>query len=408
MSAILIDAPGGKKVASSREALADRIREARGRLALPFERSRVDTVVAVSELLLTGGGRALPGFVKHFAFWTRKAAVARLANEFAKRLPGGTAARARGVVFHLPPQNVETVFLYSWVLSYLVGNANVVRLPREISAEMAFVRDCFLERLDEAGDPTQMFLHYSSASDLGAAISAESDARVVWGGDAKVALFAGVPLREGGKSVWFGDRTSFAVVNGAALAAQSAGGVRDLAKRMHNDIFTFDQMGCSSPQILYVVGDRAAHLPAVRALLREIAENVLPGGAGVAAGHIMRKMVAAFEAASHDATSTIEWRPGALTTVIAEGAAQSGKRIGGGFLDVAFVPDLAALRPLVRERDQTVTHFGFAVEEIRSLADLLFRSSVSRFAPVGTALDFDFVWDGYDLPFELTRLVRIG
>jgi hypothetical protein len=29
---------------------------------------------------------------------------------------------------------------------------------------------------------------------------------------------------------------------------------------------------------------------------------------------------------------------------------------------------------------------------------------VSPFAPIGTALDFDFIWDGYDIPFEL--LVR--
>ena len=33
---------------------------------------------------------------------------------------------------------------------------------------------------------------------------------------------------------------------------------------------------------------------------------------------------------------------------------------------------------------------------------------VSRWAPIGTALDFDFIWDGYDIPFELTRLVRVS
>jgi hypothetical protein len=33
---------------------------------------------------------------------------------------------------------------------------------------------------------------------------------------------------------------------------------------------------------------------------------------------------------------------------------------------------------------------------------------VSRWAPIGTALDFDFIWDGYDIPFELTRLIRVS
>ena len=406
MDDILIDAVGGKPFACGRDELARRIHDARDHLTQPFDQSRIDLVVSVSELLLTGAHRALPGFVKHFAFWTRRAAIARLATEFQKRLPTGTVARARGVVFHLPPQNVETVFLYSSILSYLVGNANVVRLPREISEEMAFVRDRFLERLAAAKDPSQMFLYYPSASDIGTAISAQSDARVVWGGDAKVALFAGVPLREGGKAIWFGDRSSFAVVRGAALADLTPQGLRDLGKRLHNDIFTFDQMGCSSPQILYVVGDRATHLPVVRELLREVAENVV-GGAAASAGHVMRKMVAAFEAAAHSETEAIDWRPGALTSVISDDKPQSSDRIGGGFLDVVFVHELRALKSLVRERDQTATHFGFSSDEIKGLADLLFQTSVSRFAPAGTALDFDFVWDGYDLPSELSRLVRV-
>ena len=123
-------------------------------------------------------------------------------------MPQNTLARPRGLVFHLPPQNVETVFLYSWALSYLAGNANIVRLPHEISARMRAIVDLFLERLQAVGDETQLFVHYPSQGDLGARISAVSDARVVWGGDAKVALFAPLPLRNGGKSIWFGDRFS--------------------------------------------------------------------------------------------------------------------------------------------------------------------------------------------------------
>ncbi len=177
---------------------------------------------------------------------------------------------------------------------------------------------------------------------------------------------------------------------------------------MHNDIYTFDQMGCSSPQILYVVGTRSEHQSIVGGLLREVAESVDPGSSAVSPGHVIRKMVAAFEAAAHVETTSVEWRPGALTSVIADGKPRPGERIGGGFLDVVFIPELAALESLVRTRDQTATHFGFSAEEITHLADLLAQSEVSRFAPVGTALDFDFVWDGYDLPFELCRLVRVN
>ena len=157
------------------------------------------------------------GPAAHFAFWTRRAALMKLAASFAARVPQHALARPRGLVFHLPPQNVETVFLYSWALAYLAGNANIVRLPQAISARMRAIVDLFLERLEAQGDESQLFVHYPSQGDLGAKISARSDARVVWGGDAKVALFAPLPLRNGGKSIWFGDRFSFSTINGAAL-----------------------------------------------------------------------------------------------------------------------------------------------------------------------------------------------
>jgi len=52
----------------------------------------------------------------------------KLAQSFAARVPQHALARPRGLVFHLPPQNVETVFLYSWALSSLCGNRNIVRV----------------------------------------------------------------------------------------------------------------------------------------------------------------------------------------------------------------------------------------------------------------------------------------
>src|ERR1700734_2938498 len=67
----------------------------------------------------------------------------------------------------LPPQKVETVFLYSWALSYLAGNANIVRLPQAISTRMRAIVDLFLERLEAAGDESQLFVHYPSQGDLG-------------------------------------------------------------------------------------------------------------------------------------------------------------------------------------------------------------------------------------------------
>ncbi len=171
---------GAREAALDDEALMSRLGEARRRLSTPFAAERLDLVAAVAETLLDPRRATASGPAAHFAFWTRRAALTKLAASFAARLPDNTLARPRGLVFHLPPQNVETVFLYSWVLSYLAGNANIVRLPHEISARMRAIVDLFLERLHASRDGSQLFVHYPSQGDLGARISALSDARVVW------------------------------------------------------------------------------------------------------------------------------------------------------------------------------------------------------------------------------------
>ena len=399
---------GAREAAIDDRALLTKLGAARQRLAAPFAAERVDLVAGVADTLLGERRAAASGPAAHFAFWTRKGALAKLAKSFAARVPEHAIARPRGLVFHLPPQNVETVFLYSWVLSYLAGNANIVRLPHEISARMRAIVDLFLERLQALGDDSQLFVHYPSQGDLGAKISALSDARVVWGGDAKVALFAPLPLRNGGKSIWFGDRFSFSTIKGEALDQLDGAALNALAKKLHNDIFVFDQMACSSPHALYVVGEAAAHSAPVRRLLDASAlEWTMDDPAG-RVGHAIGKMTAAFYAAANGRASSVHWQNTQLTSIVASAAQRQDTRVGGGFLSVIFVPSLAEVAGFIRDSDQTITYFGWDRGEIEAVAASRAGPGVSRWAPIGTALDFDFIWDGYDIPFELTRLVRVS
>jgi len=408
LSDVIAYGAGAREAALDEEALLAKLREARRGLAPPFAAERIDLVAGVAETLLGPRRSTASGPIAHFAFWTRRAALAKLAAGFAARVPPNALARPRGLVFHLPPQNVETVFLYSWALAYLAGNANLVRLPHEISARMRSIVDLFLERLLAARDDSQLFVHYPSQGDLGAKISALSDARVVWGGDAKVAVFAPLPLRNGGKSIWFGDRFSFSTINGAALAELNDAALKALAKKLHNDIFVFDQMACSSLHALYVVGDAAAHSAAVRRLLDASAlEWTMDDPAG-RVGHAIGKLTAAFYAAANGRASSVHWRDTQLTSIVASAPRREDIRVGGGFLSVVFVPSLAEVASFIRESDQTITYFGWQRGEIEAVAASHIGPGVSRWAPIGTALDFDFLWDGYDIPFELTRLVRVS
>ena len=49
-----------------------------------------------------------------------------------------------GKTFHIAPSNVDTIFVYSWLISMLMGNINVIRISSRISEQI----DCLIGLID--------------------------------------------------------------------------------------------------------------------------------------------------------------------------------------------------------------------------------------------------------------------
>ena len=62
------------------------------------------------------------------AFWMRKSNISQIINEFQARIQLNEVLVPRGLTFHIAPSNVDSIFLYSWALSMIVGNINLVRV----------------------------------------------------------------------------------------------------------------------------------------------------------------------------------------------------------------------------------------------------------------------------------------
>jgi hypothetical protein len=380
----------------------------------PFHPSRIDFSDAVSRAVFRHHrARAFPELLAA-AFWLRRAAVSRLARRFAALESAGSLRAPRGLAFHLPPTNVDTLFVYSLMASFLVGNLNVVRVSRsrptqQVTLLCEVLRGVLADdRFAEFGDELAV-ISYGHEPEPTLAASIEADVRLIWGGDETVELMRAVPVRPGALDLTFGDRFSFAVIRPHAVLDTGEQSRRTLAEGLFNDAYWFDQLGCASPRLLVWVGGSAQVDSAREVLLTELAAVIADKGYRLEAGAAIAKLTFMYEALIDRPVQSVHQVGNELLILSLEDLAGFDRtHPGAGLFFEARVNALSDLLAFVDPKDQTLTAYGFSTEELTRFARSLHGRGIDRIVPFGHALDFDSFWDGYDLLAELTRTVTVA
>ncbi|MET0492689.1 MAG: acyl-CoA reductase [Actinoplanes sp.] len=339
-------------------------------------------------------------------FFLRPAELSRVASRLQR---SDAFVFPRGNVFHVPPANVDTIFVYSWALSALAGNHNVVR----ISSRSAGAAETVLETLNTTladADPvigrTQRMVTYGRDDAVTAALSAWCDLRVIWGGDNAVESIRKHPLRPSGRDLTFPDRTSWAALSVTGWRAADSSSRLAAVTGFANDAYWFDQAACSSPRTVFLVGPPAPGI--VDEFLALLADVVSRRGWTVDAAMAVEKRVNAYGMAASGAVSSMSFPDNSVTSLDLTSVGAAPRRwIGAGAFPFAQVDSLEDLVPAMNRQDQTFSHFGFDPAELRAFAAALAGRGVDRIVPFGSALTFSAIWDGYDLPREFTRLTTL-
>jgi hypothetical protein len=390
---------------------ADFLEATRKPLAVPFAPERLDTLGRLSAALL--GDPVLrqdPASVS-VAFWLRRAQLARLAEEHAMRaaLEPDVLRIPAGRVLHLAPANVDTLFLYSWALAYLCGNSSVVRL----SQEQGVVVKALLRVIDSVASrdrdlrASNRFITYGHDDAITSALSAWCAHRVIWGGDETVAAIRPLPLPPHASERVFGSKYSFAVIDSARFLAAPASERMRVASGFFNDLFWFDQMACSSPHVVFWVGPPDVVQRAGSEFERELQAEVDRRQFKPAVSSAVHRRTYAFGmAASADVRVVLE-HPGFVGVHLRDQTAFEKDTCGGGLLRHVPVQHLAEVLPFIDEGDQTVTHWGVEGTALRDFAAQAGARGLDRVVPIGEALAFDVIWDGFHLVDDMLRRVRV-
>jgi hypothetical protein len=396
--------------------IGDLVRDLRAsprRHAQPFHPSRIAFSDAVSRAIFDDPrSRAFPEMFA-VAFWLRRTAVSRLADRFAALDTADLVRAPRGLAFHLPPTNVDTLFAYSLMASFLVGNLNVVRVSRSRPTEQVTLL-CELLRAVLAEDRFAEFsdelavIAYGHEAEPTAALSREADVRLLWGGDETIERLRPVPIPAAAHDLTFGDRFSFAVLRAAAVLDGDEQSRYTLAERLFNDAYWFDQLACSSPRLLVWVGGHDESERARDALLRELAKVVAAKGYGLEPGTAIAKLTFMYAALlDRPVESVYQAGNHLLVLKLSDLSGFDRSHPGAGLFFEARVHALADLVTFVSRKDQTLTAYGFSNDELTSFARSLHGRGIDRIVPFGDALSFGRFWDGYDLLAELTRTIHV-
>lgn len=345
-------------------------------------------------------------------FWMRRANVVKLKEAYLKRHVGQLSV-ARGTVLHIAPSNVDTIFVYSWFISLLCGNRNIVRLSSKSSAQTDLLVGA-IRRVANRPEHTEiakrsMVVRYPASNQVTALFSQYCDTRVIWGGDATVAMIRQVPLPGTATEIAFANKYSLGLFGAGGWGAASAEQRGRWVDGFFNDAYWFDQMACSSPRLLLWVGTaeeveaaRAEFWPAVEEKVRQ--KGVTFGDVDYVNKRIVQDTLS-IDVSAHVPASASN----AVARVWLETPELHAEiHCGAGLFFEARLASLGELRTLLSRKIQTVSYLGMDSQTLRDFVVEVPLAGVDRFVPVGSALDFSSVWDGFDLMTVFTREISVA
>jgi hypothetical protein len=375
---------------------------------IPFSEPVMAFLSELSKNLLSSQEyRAFPD-IAAFAYWCRAGNLARMSREFDARFK----RLGRGLALHIAPANVPVNFAFSFAFGLLSGNANIVRMPEAKFLQSEIICD-EIARLFSQSTHAQVasmnrFIRYPRNDETTAAISACCQARVIWGGDSTIARLRPLPSPPRCVDITFADRYSLCLLEAGAVLDCSEKTLSELAHGFYNDAYLMDQNACSSPHLVFWVGnaeqvDRAMERfwSAVSNVVQD-KYDLQPVQAVDKFVNLCRTAIGLPEAKGFASEGNQVYRV-RLSQLPENIENQRGQC---GFFYEHAAESYSSLAEIVGDRYQTLTSFGIDAEKIVDFIRDNRLSGIDRVVPVGKALEIGVIWDGYDVVGSLTRIVR--
>lgn len=374
----------------------------------PFSSSILNFLGDLSKALIADKeARTYPDVIS-FAFWLRPASL----NQKKKELMLNPYSIGRGLALHIAPSNVPVNFAFSFAFGLLSGNANIVRVPETKFHQTQII----LKHLDSELNKSKYsnlksqnsFLRYDRNDKLNNYFSSKSDCRLLWGGDQTISYFKSIPTNPRNIDVCFSDRFSISIFGAKEITSINNNDLKKLCEGFYNDNFLFNQFACSSSHLINWLGNSKDIFNAKERFWDQMNSLVQEKGQMEDTDYINRfAKVGSLALQSEDFKFSTKISDAIYRSDIKSETNFEDHRVGYGYFSEIYNVTNKELVNKISNRYQTVTYFGIDAEE---LAENFIDASVEgidRIVPVGSALNLDLMWDGYDIISTLSRVIEV-
>jgi len=374
-----------------------------------FDEIRIEFLSDLSKVLLSHKEIRKYPDVATFAFWCRKSNLRKIQGNLNKSY----LRVGLGMVYHNSPSNVPVNFAFSLAFGVLSGNTCVVRLSSKESDSALIIVDAISNLLGSSKYIQIAGFIYIIKFDRDDQVNkfwmSVADARVIWGGNETVNLMRTYPCKPRSREIVFPDRFSLCVINAIKIIEAEKKDLNKISENLFNDIYIMDQNACSSPQLLNWVGEDSL-IKKAKEKLWPIFSKYVDLNHSIEPIHYMNKYVdACRNILSNDNIINVRHENNLLFNIELSHfhEHQQNQRGYFGTIHEISIKNLNELSAVIDDRCQTLTYYGFDIEDLKNFIVSNQLRGIDRIVPIGSSLDMDAIWDGYDIIDHLSRTVNI-
>lgn len=341
-------------------------------------------------------------------FWLRPAQIQRMLQPW-RDLP----LQPVGTVFHVAPANVDSLFVYSGILSLLCGNHNWIRLS---SRTLNNNQGSFAILLRHLRQLATRFPNENARFQLISCphqhpqlqqLQQQIDARVLWGSSAGIQAMRQQPIPAHARDISFAHKYSLAAIAAKPLCLATPEQLKTLCQAFIRDNLTFAQQACSSAKAIIWIGSAEHILQAQQRFWFALQQQLHDSTALSASEQYQALQQAQLLAATDSAVlSHLQILSPLLRANISQlTEQQSMQHQGCGLFLELQLPALSELNPQLTSSHQTLSYWGFTAGELTQWLPTV-RTGLDRLVPIGQALNFQPVWDGIDLIRTFSRQIN--